>query len=67
MRKWREHVLSSRKQRPFDVAAHLEDEETVRAYLQAALDDPTPGALWLALDNVVRAREKVPANRKVLD
>ncbi len=41
----------------FDAAAHLKDEETIRAYLHAALDDPTPGALWVALDNVTKARK----------
>lgn len=51
----------------FDAAAYLKDEETIRAYLQAALDDRTPGALWLALDNVVRARERISANKEVRD
>lgn len=60
-------VLSSQELRSFDVAAHLDDEETIRAYLQAALDDRTPGALWLALDNVVRARERISANKEVRD
>ncbi|WIF66696.1 hypothetical protein QN096_23480 [Metapseudomonas otitidis] len=39
----------------FDAADHLKDEETIRAYLRAALDDPTPGALWLALANLAKA------------
>lgn len=39
----------------FDAAAYLQDEETLRAYLRAALDDPAPGALLLALENVNRA------------
>lgn len=60
-----DRVLSSRELRPFDVAAHLEDEETIRAYLQAALDDSTPGALWRALDNVARTRERIFANKEV--
>jgi DNA-binding phage protein len=47
-----------RKPQTFDAAAHLRDEETIRAYLQAALDDPTPGALWRALDNVAKGRER---------
>ncbi|MCY1289137.1 hypothetical protein D9M68_579350 [compost metagenome] len=55
------------KLRPFDVAAYLEDEETIRAYLQAALDDPTPGALWLALHNVVRERARISENKEVRD
>lgn len=40
---------------PFDAAAHLQDEATIRAYLQAALDDPDPAALLLALQNATRA------------
>ncbi|AYC31777.1 hypothetical protein D3880_04985 [Pseudomonas cavernae] len=59
--------MSSQKLRPFDVVAHIEDEETIRAYLQAALDDPTPGTLWLALDNVAKARERISANKQVRD
>ncbi len=43
----------------FDAADHLKDEETIRAYLRAVLDDPTPGVLWLALDNVARARKRI--------
>lgn len=51
----------------FDVAAHLKDEETIRAYLQAALDDPAPEALWLALGNVAEALERISANKQVRD
>ena len=47
----------------FEAAPHLEDEETIRAYLQAALDDPTPGVLWLALGNVSKALERIFSNR----
>lgn len=43
---------------PFDSASHLQDEETIRAYLRAALDDPTPGALLLALQRVSRALQE---------
>lgn len=60
-------MQSGQKQRPFDVSAYLEDEGTIRSYLKAALDDPTPGALWLALDNVARARERISANKKLCD
>ena len=49
----------------FDAAAHLKDEETIRAYLQAALDDPTPGALWHALDAVVRVRGRLVRGKKL--
>lgn len=37
---------------PFESASYLQDEEIIRAYLRAALDDPTPGALLLALQRV---------------
>lgn len=42
---------------PFDAVRHLDDLETIRAYLQAALDDPDPAALLLALQNATRALE----------
>lgn len=48
------------KHMPFDAAKHLMDEETIRANLRAALDDPTPGALLLALEHVSRALQKGP-------
>jgi len=40
----------------FDVSAHLDDEETIRAYLSAALEDPNSDAFLLALGNVAKAR-----------
>ena len=40
----------------FDVSAHLDDEETIRAYLSAALEDPNPDAFLMALGNVAKAR-----------
>lgn len=39
-----------------DVSAHLDDEETIRAYLSAALEDPSPDAFLMALGNVAKAR-----------
>lgn len=59
-----DEMQPGREPQTFAVAAHLKDEETIRAYLQAALDDPTPGALWLALDSVARARERTLTNRE---
>lgn len=55
----------SRGLQSFDAVAHLKEEETIRAYLQAALDDPTPGALWLALDVVIRARDRLVRENKL--
>lgn len=43
----------------FDVSAHLSDEETIRAYLSAALEDPNPDAFLLALSNVAKARSVI--------
>lgn len=50
-----DEMQSGRWPQAFDAAAHLQDEETILTYLRAALDDPAPGALWLALDNVSKA------------
>lgn len=41
---------------PFDPARHLDDEEVIQAYLDAALEDETPGAFLVALGNVAKAR-----------
>lgn len=44
------------KTKTFDVAEFLENEETVAAYLNMALDDPNPEMLLLAVKNIARAR-----------
>jgi probable addiction module antidote protein len=41
---------------PFDVADYLDNEETVAAYLSAALEDPDPDAFLVAVKAVARAR-----------
>jgi probable addiction module antidote protein len=41
---------------PFDVADYLDNEETIAAYLTAALEDPDPGAFIVAVKAVARAR-----------
>lgn len=41
---------------PFDAADYLDNEETVAAYLTAALDDPDPDAFLVAVRTVARAR-----------
>lgn len=41
---------------PFDVADYLDDEETMSAYLTAALADPDPEAFLVAVKTVARAR-----------
>lgn len=57
MMRHNDEMQPGRRLQSFNAADHLKDEETIRAYLQAALDDPTPGALRLALDNVTKARK----------
>jgi probable addiction module antidote protein len=44
------------KSAPFDTADYLADEETIAEYLSAALDDPDPDMLLVAVRNVARAR-----------
>ena len=41
---------------PFDSADYLTDEETIAEYLSAALEDPNPDMLLVAVKNVARAR-----------
>lgn len=41
---------------PFDVADYLDNEETIAAYLSAALEDPDPDAFLVAVRAVARAR-----------
>jgi probable addiction module antidote protein len=40
----------------FDAADYLDDEETIAAYLTAALDDPNPDVFLTAIRDVARAR-----------
>jgi probable addiction module antidote protein len=41
---------------PFDSADYLDNEETIAAYLTAALEDPDPDAFLTAVKSVARAR-----------
>lgn len=41
---------------PFDAADYLDDEETIAAYLTAALEDPNPDVFLAAIRDVARAR-----------
>ncbi|MDP2832197.1 MAG: putative addiction module antidote protein [Pseudomonadota bacterium] len=40
----------------FDAADYLTDEETIAAYLSAALEDPDPDLFLVAVKDVARAR-----------
>ena len=42
---------------PFDVADYLDNEVTIAAYLNAALEDPDPDAFLVAVKAVARARQ----------
>lgn len=41
---------------PFDAADYLTDEETIAEYLSAALEDPDPDLLLVAVRDIARAR-----------
>lgn len=41
---------------PFDAADYLDGEETIAAYLSAALEDPNPDVFLAAVRDVARAR-----------
>jgi probable addiction module antidote protein len=41
---------------PFDAADYLDSEETIAAYLSAALDDDDPELFLIAVKDVARAR-----------
>ncbi len=41
---------------PFDPAEYLDDAQTQTEYLNAALEDPNPNMLLIALKNIARAR-----------
>ena len=44
------------KYKPFDAADYLTDEEAIAEYLTAALEDPNPDMLLVAVCDVARAR-----------
>jgi probable addiction module antidote protein len=44
------------KTRPFDAAEYLDDDETIHAYIEAALETSDPGFIAQALGTVARAR-----------
>lgn len=44
------------KTAPFDAADYLDDNETIAAYLSAALTDPDPDVFLVAVKDVARAR-----------
>lgn len=48
--------MAKTQTRPWDVVAHLETEEDMAAYLEAALDDGDPQLIAAALGDIARAK-----------
>ncbi len=48
--------MARTKTRPWDAAEHLESEEDVAAYLEAALEEDDPALFAAALGDVARAK-----------
>ncbi len=51
-----EVVMAKTQTRPWDVTQHLETEEDMAAYLEAALDDGDPALVAAALGDIARAK-----------
>ena len=48
--------MAKTKTRPYDAAEHLETEDDIIAYLDAALEDGDPAVIVHAIGNIARAR-----------
>ena len=48
--------MAKTKTRPWDAAEHLETEEDMAAYLEAALEDGEPTLVAVALGDIARAK-----------
>jgi probable addiction module antidote protein len=48
--------MAKTKTRPWDAAEHLETEEDMAAYLEAALEDSDPAMVAAALRDIARAK-----------
>src|SRR3990172_1555136 len=48
--------MSKTKTRPWDVAEHLETDEDMAAYLEAALEEGDPALVAAALGDIARAK-----------
>jgi probable addiction module antidote protein len=48
--------MAKTQTRPWDVAQHLETEEDMAAYLEAALEDGDPALVAAALGDIARAK-----------
>lgn len=45
-----------RKFKPFDISAHLDNDEVIAEFLTAALEDPNPDVFLSAVGKVAKAR-----------
>lgn len=57
-------VKSSAKTRPWDAARHLENEEDIVAYLEAAFEDGDPALVVAVLGDIARAKGMSQIARK---
>ena len=48
--------MAKTKTRPYDAVEHLETEDDIIAYLEAALEDGDPAVIVHAIGNIARAR-----------
>ncbi len=56
--------MAKTKTRPWDVAEHLETEEDMALYLEAALEEGDPALVAAALGDIARAKGMAQISRK---
>ena len=56
--------MTKTKTRPWDVTEHLENEQDMAAYLEAALDEDDPSLVAAALGDIARAKGIAQIARK---
>ncbi len=54
--------MTKTETRPWDAAEHLETEEDMAAYLEAALEDGEPALVATALGDIARAKGMTQAS-----
>ena len=52
----REHNVPKTRTKRWDAAAHLDSDDAMAAYLEAALEDGDPGLVTAALGDIARAK-----------
>jgi probable addiction module antidote protein len=53
-----ENIMAKTQTVPWDVAKHLETEEDMALYLEAALEENDPALVAAALEDIARAKGK---------